>query len=107
VRTILREWEVADEVRDDTEMVISELFTNAVRHTASELISCELRLADGRVHIEVTDEGNGPTEPQQRAALCDEEGGRGLLLVGLLSLAWGVRPRGIGRGRTVWAELAL
>jgi anti-sigma regulatory factor (Ser/Thr protein kinase) len=107
VRTVLRAWGVADEVRDDTEMVVSELFTNAVRHTASESIMCELRLSGGRVHIEVTDEGSGLTEPQRRSAHVDEEGGRGLLLVGLLSRAWGVLPGRAGRGRTVWAELAL
>lgn len=107
VRTLLRLWGVADEVRDDAEMVISELFTNAVRHTASERICCELWVAAGQVRLEVTDEGSGLTEPQRRTADVDEEGGRGLLLVGLLSRAWGVRPGSGGRGRTVWAELTV
>ncbi|MDH6623862.1 hypothetical protein M2271_001654 [Streptomyces sp. LBL] len=35
----------------------------------------------------------------------DAEGGRGLLLVTLLALRWGVAERDVGK--TVWAELTL
>jgi anti-sigma regulatory factor (Ser/Thr protein kinase) len=106
VRTRLREWGVTDGVRDDTEMVVSELFTNAVRHTTSERITCGLSFTRGIVRVEVTDQGSFLTEPQQRAPGVDEEGGRGLLLVGALTASWGVHSGGAGRGRTVWAELS-
>jgi anti-sigma regulatory factor (Ser/Thr protein kinase) len=96
---------LADEPRDDAAMVISEFFTNAVRHTASEAIRCELRLNGNLLHVEVADEGRGPTGPSQRDAGVDEEDGRGLLLVNALSRAWGVRPPASGHGRIVWAVL--
>jgi anti-sigma regulatory factor (Ser/Thr protein kinase) len=106
VRTRLREWGVTDGVRDDTEMVVSELFTNAVRHTTSERITCGLSFTRGIVRVEVTDQGSFLTEPQQCAPGVDEEGGRGLLLVGALTASWGVHSGEAGRGRTVWAELS-
>jgi anti-sigma regulatory factor (Ser/Thr protein kinase) len=107
VRTRLREWGVADEARDDTEMVVSELFTNAVRHTTSERITCGLSFTRGIVRVEVTDQGSFLTEPQQGGApRVDDEGGCGLLLVGALSASWGVYPGESGWGRTVWAELS-
>jgi anti-sigma regulatory factor (Ser/Thr protein kinase) len=87
-------------------MVVSELFTNAVRHTTSERITCGLSFTRGIVRVEVTDQGSFLTEPQQRAPGLDEEGGRGLLLVGALTASWGVHSGEAGRGRTVWAELS-
>jgi anti-sigma regulatory factor (Ser/Thr protein kinase) len=106
VRGRLREWGVDDGAASDTEMLVSELFTNALRHTASERIVCALVVTGDLVRIEVTDEGSPLTEPRPREAGFDEEGGRGLLLVGALSDAWGVRAARTGHGRTVWAELS-
>jgi serine/threonine-protein kinase RsbW len=101
---------VPDGTRDDAEMIVSELFTNAVRHTASRVVGCELRLdaGGGIVRLEVADQGQGMSEPRSREAGVDEEGGRGLLLVEVLSETWGVRgaPDG-GSGRTVWAVLRV
>ncbi|MFC5719388.1 ATP-binding protein [Streptomyces gamaensis] len=101
----LREWGVDEVACDDARLVVSELFTNAVRHTDSERVSCQLRVDEAHVRIEVADEGHAPTEPRARRSGADEESGRGLLLVGVLSRAWGVRPDTGGRGRVVWAEL--
>lgn len=106
VRTRLREWGVDDEVVADAEILVSELFTNALRHTSSEGVACGLRVTGRVVRVEVTDQGSSPTEPRPRTAGFDEEGGRGLLLVGALAAGWGVRPAGVGHGRTVWAELS-
>jgi len=106
-RTRLRAWGVHDETQDDAEMVISELFTNAVRHTDSERIICTLRLTGTLLRVEVTDQGHTRTEPRSREAEADEECGRGLLLVGALSRDWGARPSDFGRGRVVWADLPL
>ncbi|MFJ5214692.1 ATP-binding protein [Streptomyces sp. NPDC088354] len=106
VRARLREWEADEGLRDDAEMIVSELFTNAVRHTGSEHIACALWFDGERLRLEVTDQGRAPTAPRPRAAGVDEEGGRGLLLVGALSQVWGVRPSDDGLGRVVWAELA-
>lgn len=101
----LHEWGVAQAVCDDAELLVSELFTNAVRHTDSEKVSCELTLHGARLRVEVTDEGDGASSPQPQPWSTDRECGRGLLLVGALSKDWGVRPDDSGRGRVVWADL--
>jgi serine/threonine-protein kinase RsbW len=106
VRARLLEWGLDDELRDDAALVVTELFTNAVRHTRSEKITCVLHDTGYVVRLEVTDQGHGAGVPVPCVAEADEEGGRGLLLVSLLSLAWGSDPADSGVGRMVWAELA-
>ncbi|MFI1972518.1 hypothetical protein BLA24_33105 [Streptomyces cinnamoneus] len=101
----LREWGMDEMACDDAQLVVSELVTNAVRHTDSDKVSCQLRLSGTGLRIEVVDQGHAPTEPRARCSGTDEESGRGLLLVGALSHAWGVRPDDDGRGRVVWADL--
>ena len=85
-------------------LIISELVTNAVVHSASSVISCTLRLGGGLLYIEVTDEGAAGRELTVREAAADEVSGRGLLLVSALSKAWGVTSA-VPRGLTVWAAL--
>ncbi|MFC4034659.1 ATP-binding protein [Streptomyces polygonati] len=106
VRMRLSEWGADLELCDDASLVITELFTNAVRHTDSEKITCVLQDSGAFVRLEVTDQGRGTGVPEPCAADADEEGGRGLLLVSVLSLAWGSDPADGGTGRVVWAELA-
>ncbi|MGP4003791.1 ATP-binding protein [Streptomyces sp. 8N706] len=102
----LRAWGADQECRDSAELIVSELVTNAVRHTDSEKIGCELRVLGARLRVEVTDEGCTATEPHPGSGDVDGESGRGLLLVDALSEEWGVRPGENGRGHVVWAELA-
>ncbi len=85
---------------------MTELFTNAVRHTDSEKITCVLEDRGSVVRVEVTDQGRCTSVPAPGIAGADEEGGRGLLLVSVLSLAWGSDPAENGTGRVVWAELS-
>lgn len=106
IRARLSEWGADLELCDDASLVVTELFTNAVRHTDSEKITCVLQDSGAVVRLEVTDQGRGTGVPAPYAADADEEGGRGLLLVSVLSLAWGSDPVGGGTGRVVWAELA-
>ncbi|MBY8881127.1 ATP-binding protein [Streptomyces sp. PLK6-54] len=106
VRARLLEWDLDAELRDDAGLVVTELFTNAVRHTRSEKITCVLQDAGRVIRLEVTDQGHGSGVPMPCDAQDDEEGGRGLLLVSLLSVAWGSDPAETGAGRMVWAELA-
>jgi anti-sigma regulatory factor (Ser/Thr protein kinase) len=106
VRTRLAEWGLCPELLDDAGLVVTELFTNAVRHTQSEKITCVLQDAGGVIRLEVTDQGRGAGVPVPCEAQEDAEGGRGLMLVTLLSLAWGSDPAETGPGRRVWAELA-
>ncbi|MCM2580398.1 ATP-binding protein [Streptomyces meridianus] len=106
VITQLREWGVDERARADAELVVSELFTNAVRHTDSVKVSCEVRVIGARLRVEVTDQGRAETEPRPRQAdAIGEEGGRGLLLVGALSADWGVRVDRTGGGKVFWADL--
>ncbi|MDT3399966.1 ATP-binding protein [Streptomyces sp. B1866] len=102
----LSTWGVDAGVRDNAELVVSELFTNAVCHTSSEEIGCYLQLRGTRLRLAVSDQGCAGSEPRARRAGADQEGGRGLALVDALSHAWGVRPDTDGPGRVVWARLA-
>lgn len=107
VRELLTDWRTDEETLDNALLVTSELVTNALTHTASEWIVCRLHIAEARLHIEVEDQHRGWTLPTQRRAEPDEQGGRGLLLVDVLSSDWGVRDTTDGSGRVVWAVLPL
>ncbi len=86
---------------DTTELLVSELVTNALRHGHGEI---RLRLLLDRTLVcEVWDADLA--QPRRRRARDTDEGGRGLQLVGLLSDGWGSRRT--PRGKTVWFELAL
>ncbi|CAL9583231.1 ATP-binding protein [Streptomyces sp. enrichment culture] len=100
----LTRWGLAGDVRDTAELVVSELFTNAVVHTASGRVVCELRDRGEQVRIAVHDEGCRVAGPRLRTA-DREECGRGLLLVDAMCSAWGSHDSRHGAGRVVWAEL--
>ena len=106
VRARLSEWAADPELTDDASLVVTELFTNAVRHTDSEKITCVLHDTGTVIRLEVTDQGRGSGVPVPCEAEADEEGGRGLMLVSVLAAAWGSDPAADGTGRVVWAELA-
>lgn len=106
VRSRLPEWGFHEDICDAAELVMSELFTNALVHTRSEQIGCVLRAHERRsLYIEVADEGGGPSGPTLRDAGVEDESGRGLALVRALVDAWGDRP-GDNGGRVVWAQLS-
>ena len=95
-------WGLLDEAAFTTELVASELITNAVRYAGGTI---GLRLIrDAAVLIcEVTDSSN--TQPRMRRARTTDEGGRGLFLVAQFTQRWGSR---YGRsGKTIWAEQRL
>jgi PAS domain S-box-containing protein len=93
----LEEWGLTD-AAFATELIVSELVTNAIRHAEPPI---QLRLIHDRTLIcEVSDAGN--TAPHMRRARTYDEGGRGLLLVAQLTQRWGTRPT--VKGKTIWAE---
>lgn len=97
-------WEVAGDVCDTAELVVSELFTNAVVHTASGRVVCELRDRGAR-----TDRRPRRGLPGDRTAVAvgRTRGVRaGLLLVDAMCSAWGTHDARHGAGRVVWADLA-
>ncbi|MEE4544112.1 ATP-binding protein [Streptomyces sp. V4-01] len=106
IRARLGAWGLAAELWDDAGLVVTELFTNAIRHTDSEKVTVALQDLGAVVRLEVADQGRGTGVPVPCVAEADEEGGRGLLLVSVLALAWGSEPAEDGTGRVVWAELA-
>ncbi|MEW2519016.1 ATP-binding protein [Actinacidiphila alni] len=91
---------------DTAALLVSELVTNAVRHTASPTVICSVR-RDGRlVRVEVEDHGNlGSADegPVLRDSGTHEVSGRGLLLVDAVCDEWGVVPGRDGIGRIVRA----
>ncbi|MFC4032664.1 SpoIIE family protein phosphatase [Streptomyces polygonati] len=90
-----------DQLVDTTELLVSELVTNALRHGYGDI---RLRLLLDRTLVcEVWD--NALMQPRRRRAQDTDEGGRGLQLVAMLSQSWGSRRT--HRGKTVWFELAL
>ncbi|MEU1405658.1 SpoIIE family protein phosphatase [Streptomyces sp. NPDC005728] len=93
----LAEWGL-EELEFTTELIVSELVTNAIRYGTPPL---QLRLIrDRHLICEVTD--NSSTSPHIRRALETDEGGRGLYMVAQLAQLWGTRYH--ARGKTVWTE---
>ncbi|MCX5337343.1 MULTISPECIES: SpoIIE family protein phosphatase [unclassified Streptomyces] len=94
----LRIWGL-EELDFTTELVVSELVTNAIRYGRPPI---QLRLIHDRgLLCEVSDAGG--TTPHLRRARTFDEGGRGLFLVAQLAEHWGTRHA--SHGKTVWAEL--
>jgi len=102
-------------IAEDAELVVSELFANACRHTASgepggTLAVSVSALATGLAVVSVTDQG--PTRadlaagrrawPELKRATPDSPGWRGLHLVAAVADGWGHTPAE-EMGLTVWA----
>ncbi|MEU0564323.1 ATP-binding protein [Nonomuraea sp. NPDC005983] len=93
---------------DDARLVVSELVSNALVHTASGLrggvVVVEVIAVDAvTVRVEVADDG-ADTVPRPREFGDGDCHGRGLWLVEQVAAKWGVRRLG-GRRRAVWAVL--
>ncbi|MER6536557.1 SpoIIE family protein phosphatase [Streptomyces sp900105755] len=87
-----------DELATTTELIVSELVTNAIRYAEPPI---RLRLLrDARLTCEVADASS--TAPRLRHARSTDEGGRGLFLVAQLAHRWGARYT--GEGKIIWAE---
>ncbi|MDX3688995.1 ATP-binding protein [Streptomyces europaeiscabiei] len=102
-RTQLTGWALCEDTCDTAALVVSELVTNAIVHTASTQIVCELHDGDELVRIAVRDEGCAPGEPHPSPQRPEEEHGRGLLLIESLCRSWGAQP--VGLGLLVWADV--
>ncbi|MFI1206804.1 SpoIIE family protein phosphatase [Streptomyces sp. NPDC020802] len=96
----LAEWEL-DEMVFTTELMLSELVTNAIRYGSGPI---RVRmLLDRTLICEVFD--GSSTSPHLRYAATTDEGGRGLFLVAQLAERWGTRYT--PAGKVIWAEQSL
>jgi anti-sigma regulatory factor (Ser/Thr protein kinase) len=102
-KQVVREWGLAA-LADTTELIVSELVTNAIRASAG-LLSPVVRLwlvSDlNCVVIHVWDGSN--EMPVRQNAGPDSERGRGLLLVESLSRDWGWYRK--ATGKVAWAMI--
>ena len=92
------------DVLDDVRLLLSEVVTNAVRHSGSpseSRIGLAVSVSDRAVRAEVTDHGRG-FAPTPRSAPWTQTGGWGLHLVDRLADRWGVER---GSPARVWFEI--
>lgn len=96
----LADWGL-EELEFTTELILSELITNAIRYGVPPI---QVRLLHDRILIcEVSDRSS--TSPHLRYAASTDEGGRGLFLVAQFAERWGTRYT--GSGKVIWAEQRL
>ncbi|MEU6709651.1 ATP-binding protein [Streptomyces wuyuanensis] len=100
VQLSLRAWGL-DHLVDDARLIVSELVTNAIRHTRTGAVGVSVTRLSGHVRIVVTDDSS--TLPARVPPAADAEAGRGLQLVDQLATRWGSQP--LPTGKRVWAEL--
>ncbi|WP_443072681.1 SpoIIE family protein phosphatase [Streptomyces sp. RPT161] len=97
----LTQWGMDEETVFTTELILSELVTNAIRHACGPIGVRLLR--DRNLICEVSDTSS--TSPHLRYAAVEDEGGRGLFLVAQLAERWGTRYT--HEGKVIWAELPI
>lgn len=85
---------------DDIRLVVSELATNAVAHAQTPFVVI-LASANGSIRLTVLDESSS-TPLRGQPDLMDMSG-RGLMLVEMLSQAWGISTDANGL-KSVWAS---
>ncbi|WP_078883710.1 SpoIIE family protein phosphatase [Streptomyces sp. NRRL S-340] len=90
-----------EEAAFTTELILSELVTNAIRYGSTPIRVRMLR--DTALICEVFDSSS--TSPHLRYAASTDEGGRGLFLVAQLADRWGTRYT--PTGKVIWAEQSL
>jgi anti-sigma regulatory factor (Ser/Thr protein kinase) len=83
-------------------LLVTELVTNSVRHTAAESVTLKVAVGKSAVLTEVADIGPG-FAPECVEHAGDENTGWGLFLVERLASSWGVKHD--GPSKRVWFEL--
>ncbi|MEU8513270.1 ATP-binding protein [Kitasatospora sp. NPDC048722] len=113
---ILRRWRIPDAVIETTNLIVSELTTNAVRHPVDNepqntgypsladvgTFTLTLQLTGTGLLVQVAD--RDPRPPVRREVGVEATGGRGLFLVSEMANRWGYYPT-TAAGKVVWAEL--
>ena len=104
-----RRWELPDDTGEALGLIVTELATNAVRHSGSPDVTLRLCVAEATLTVQVRDSGRWrpravpPSAPRRgEDTAC---GGRGLLLVEAYAASCAVRTS--ADGTTVTAELLV
>ncbi|MFE7188486.1 SpoIIE family protein phosphatase [Kitasatospora sp. NPDC057541] len=96
----LRRWGL-EELSEATELMVSELVTNAVQHATRPVTLSLVRTT--RLRCEVGDDS--PLLPRPRRTGPEDERGRGLQIVARCAERWGATR--LGTGKVVWFEQRL
>ncbi|MGA5817994.1 ATP-binding protein [Kitasatospora sp. NPDC094028] len=115
---VLRRWRVPADHIDTAELLVSELTSNAVRHSGQgqdrspysqqaevQSITVTLQRGPSRLLLLVHDYDRRP--PVLKMVGDDAESGRGIFLVAAMSTRWGHYFPRLADGKVVWAELLL
>jgi anti-sigma regulatory factor (Ser/Thr protein kinase) len=89
------------EQRHVAELLVSELVTNALRHTESDVILVDV-WTQGGIRVSVIDQS--PRTPQRQSPGPERPEGRGLMIVDELAENWGIDALP-GDGKSIWFEL--
>jgi anti-sigma regulatory factor (Ser/Thr protein kinase) len=103
-RQLLETWRVGPTVLDEVEVVVSELVTNAVRHS-DDPIEVSLECPPNVIRVEVTDSSHRMPVTRDANPTYEPTEGRGLVIVQSLASRWGIESEGLGK--TVWCEFDL
>lgn len=87
---------------DTTQLLVTELVTNAVRHAGADAVELAVAAQSDRVRVEVANPG-APFEPRPRVDANGPDAGWGLFLVDRLSDSWGLVEEACRQ--RVWFEL--
>jgi len=90
------------QMADDVRLVVSELATNAMVHAGTPFT---VTLTGGEQSVLLTVRDGSPLEPVPATATPDrlDTGGRGLVIVDMVSRTWGFDTGG-DRAKSVWAS---
>ena len=103
-RQLLETWDVPTTVQESAELVVSELVTNAARHS-EDALEVSLERLPRLLRIAVTDTSHRMPPESAEPVDDDATSGRGLMLVESIADRWGVDSAGLSK--RVWAEFDL
>jgi len=110
----MHKWGVADRA-DDVAAVVTELLTNAIRHGLPQAHQAAATVSPWPIKVGLLHPGSHvicavadpSTElPELRESDWQDESGRGLLVVSLLSDHWGCSAAPDEQGKVVWSAFA-
>lgn len=92
----------SDEVVGTTELVVTELVTNAINAGCSDVV-VQIDLHHAHLRVSVEDDAAGQLHVKEPSTT--NEHGRGLHIVDMLATGWGVDP--VQDRKRVWVDLAV